>query len=252
MAAVYPTSVVTFTTKENKVDVYDAAHINDLQNEVVALQTYTGTNPHGSLSSLTERLAVMMSADGSIVNSNAFPATGLVDGQIFYRTDENILYVYNGSSWDSQGQTLSNVIFHWGLSGGDPDQAANGAGMILNDSFTAASTEIMLGYWGAAVSGTGSIRLFSGKWTRVAGVSTISIYGRIWASVDDVHIVAAIGSATSFSSLVSTNFPTWANFDLDVSGLGVGTTHNVIIYLRRDSGVASAMLYTDEIWGFGS
>ena len=39
MAAVYPTSIKTFTTKTNKVDIVDAAHINDLQNEVIALET---------------------------------------------------------------------------------------------------------------------------------------------------------------------------------------------------------------------
>lgn len=39
MAASYPDSVKTFTTKVNGVDAPDAAHINDLQLEVAAVET---------------------------------------------------------------------------------------------------------------------------------------------------------------------------------------------------------------------
>jgi hypothetical protein len=39
MAADFPTSVKTFTTKANDVDTIDASHINDLQDEVTAIET---------------------------------------------------------------------------------------------------------------------------------------------------------------------------------------------------------------------
>lgn len=48
MAAVYPGSVRSFTTKVNNVDIIDAAHPNLLQEEVVAIQSTLGTNPQVS------------------------------------------------------------------------------------------------------------------------------------------------------------------------------------------------------------
>ena len=45
MAAVYPGSVRSFTTKQNNVDVVDASHPNLIQEEVVAIQSTLGTNP---------------------------------------------------------------------------------------------------------------------------------------------------------------------------------------------------------------
>lgn len=45
MAAVYPGSIRSFTTKANNVDVIDASHPNLIQEEVVAIQSTLGTNP---------------------------------------------------------------------------------------------------------------------------------------------------------------------------------------------------------------
>ena len=50
--ATYPGSVVPFTTKVNNTDVVDASHVNDLQLEVIAVQSTIGTSPQvGTLSS---------------------------------------------------------------------------------------------------------------------------------------------------------------------------------------------------------
>lgn len=46
MAATYPGVVRPFTTKQNLIQDVDASHINDLQEEVVALETIVGINPH--------------------------------------------------------------------------------------------------------------------------------------------------------------------------------------------------------------
>ena len=46
MAADFPTTVKTFTAKANNVDTIDASHVNDLQNEVTAIETVlNGTVP---------------------------------------------------------------------------------------------------------------------------------------------------------------------------------------------------------------
>jgi len=47
MAASYPTSIKSFTTKQDDVDDVLAEHINSLQDEVVALETQLGVNWKG-------------------------------------------------------------------------------------------------------------------------------------------------------------------------------------------------------------
>lgn len=45
MAATYPSSVRSFTTKVNNIDIIDAAHPNVIQEEVVAIESTLGVNP---------------------------------------------------------------------------------------------------------------------------------------------------------------------------------------------------------------
>jgi hypothetical protein len=48
MAAAFPTSVKTFTTRSDNTDTIFAAHINDLQDEVNAIETALGVSPTNS------------------------------------------------------------------------------------------------------------------------------------------------------------------------------------------------------------
>lgn len=57
MAASYPTSVKTFTTKVDVTDVNYAAHVNDLQDEVRAIELELGTLPKGGFSDVKARIA---------------------------------------------------------------------------------------------------------------------------------------------------------------------------------------------------
>lgn len=50
MAASYPTSVAVFTTKQNIIDIIDASHPNNIQEEVVAIESILGVNPNLSTS----------------------------------------------------------------------------------------------------------------------------------------------------------------------------------------------------------
>lgn len=49
MAASYPTSIKNFTTKRNNVDFVNDSHINDLQDEMNAVQTFVGVEADGQL-----------------------------------------------------------------------------------------------------------------------------------------------------------------------------------------------------------
>lgn len=46
IAAVFPNSVKNFTTKHNKIEDIEASHVNDLQNEVTAIENNIGNNAH--------------------------------------------------------------------------------------------------------------------------------------------------------------------------------------------------------------
>lgn len=95
--ATYPSSLVSFTTKTNKVDLVDAAHINSVQSEVVAIETELGTLVKGTATDLKTRLAVCLAGNGAIVNSPSFPASPVAwqlfgfhgDGKMYFRNAAN-------------------------------------------------------------------------------------------------------------------------------------------------------------------
>ena len=96
----YPASLDTFTTKTNKVDLVDAAHINLAQTTLVAIETELGTDPAGNLTDLKTRLANMMDGNGALNQGTSFPGT-TYSGMIFFRTDLGTVYLRNAanSSW---------------------------------------------------------------------------------------------------------------------------------------------------------
>lgn len=62
----YPGSLDSFTTKVDGVDDVMAAHMNDVQAAVVAIETELGTDPAGSATDLVTRLANAMNAAGYV------------------------------------------------------------------------------------------------------------------------------------------------------------------------------------------
>lgn len=64
--SVYPGSLDSFVAKVAHVDLYRAAHMNDVQAAIVALETELGTDPAGSAADLKARLAVRIADDGML------------------------------------------------------------------------------------------------------------------------------------------------------------------------------------------
>src|SRR5690349_18804353 len=60
----FPAAVTSFATLVDLVDPILAAHPNERGDEIVALQTYIGTNPQGNAASLKARLAHSIDDDG--------------------------------------------------------------------------------------------------------------------------------------------------------------------------------------------
>ena len=112
MPATYPTSIVAFTTKTNKVDIVDASHINRLQEEVVAEQTELGKIPKGTATNLTARLAKILSDSGAVRQGTSFPGTTEA-GLLFFRTDSDTLYKRNAANtaWDAIVTNVDNEYY---------------------------------------------------------------------------------------------------------------------------------------------
>lgn len=246
--AQYPTSVVSYTTKTNQIDTVDASHINDLQNEVIALQTYVGTYPQGSKASLTERLAVCLSTNGAINGSNGFPVN-TTPMRLFYRTDQETLYIrrYDNTSEQAIGGSLSNVIYHSGIED-TKSWDAGFAQIVGTNTLLGQLTATKYTYWTTTQGSTfGTIRPEI-RWTKIQGVSTLKFIGKIWQLTADGQtqsLQVAMGSASgTTTALANTQTPTEVTCNVDITGLAAGTTYTIVISERRQT--TSSVLYLGE------
>lgn len=76
-----------------------AAHINGIARAIIELQALIGNanTLKGTVADLVTRLSRVIHEDGALAKGTAFPGTP-IDGQPFYRTDLNVLYVYDAGS----------------------------------------------------------------------------------------------------------------------------------------------------------
>jgi len=96
----YPGSLDTWVTLTNKEDLVEGSDINKLKAAIEAVQTELGTDPAGTATDVTSRLSRMMNGVGALAQGTSFPVSPTpVEGQVFYRTDENTPYVYDGANW---------------------------------------------------------------------------------------------------------------------------------------------------------
>lgn len=96
----FDSAIVTYTTKTDKVDLVQAAHMNAVQNELITIETILGTGIKGTCADLKTRLAICLAETGAIQSSSNLPCSG-IEGQLYYRTSDDQLFCYDGASWDS-------------------------------------------------------------------------------------------------------------------------------------------------------
>lgn len=249
MAAVYPSSLKTFTIKTNKVDLVDAAHINDIQNEVSAIETELGTDPAGSCTDLKTRLYVSIGNDGAIRQGTSFPGSPIT-GQAFYRSDEDTLYIYDGSAWDAVSVAASQTLFAFTGCG----EASAAAGFYTGATELAASSDFA--YW--VVKGTTTTLVLRTKFKKIAGVSTITFYAYVKCNGTDtmgqVNVRVNGGSPTGPEGTVAIPNSTkqWVSGTVDVTSLSNGTTYELDVRLRADDDDVNALIALYSIVGIAS
>lgn len=240
--AVYPTSVTTFTVKQNKIDVYNDDHINKLQNEVVALQTYIGTNPHGDQSTLSLRLRQALSGSGGFVLTTGVPTT-TYPGLFYYRTDSETLFnIRSDNVPQAVGGSLTNVVFSF--SGSSASSNSLNAGMYVGTSLIPGPGDANLDrYVCWANDSTSYGTAITSKVKKIQGMSTLTVWSFMKSHTDEsptlrITIGSVIGSIVG---ALSSSY-VWGSIAMDLTGLNNGTTYDAIFDLKTASGSRVAMV----------
>ena len=248
MAASYPGALKSYTVKTNKVDLVDAAHMNSVQEEIVAAQTELGTDVAGSCTDLKTRLYVCIGNDGAVRQGTTLPADP-IQGQLFWKSDESTMYVRASAAWQALGGNLSNVIFNWyGVDIG----AANSFGLYQGTSLVPNMGAYTPNYSFLGVVDNTLRTVLRGRFVKIAGISTITIHARLWATDTEPSAEAIlkvdIGGQNNTVKSVTSATPTWVTTStIDVSGLTNGTTYDITMELYNENGTSDYNAYCSAV-----
>lgn len=146
------------------------------------------------------------------------------------------------SSWTTN-PALSNVLFQYSAS---VNAAGSRTGEVENASLTAASPTANYRYMIANTS----TAVFTTKWQKIAGVSTVTVYAQLWVNSNTGTITTTVGSASGNTTTTGSTPGAWVNFTIDVSSLTNGTVYDVTVTLNQsDSG---SNTYMGSLIAFGS
>jgi uncharacterized membrane protein YkgB len=148
MAASYPSSVRSFSTKRNTLDIIDAADPNGVQEEIVAIQTVIGVSPNLStapsssgtfsatattFSTLTARLANIETGIVADTHTQYLKRSG--NEVVTNANAANVAFTITGAS--AQSANLQN----WKASGGAIVASVSRDGQITASSVNAPEIE---------------------------------------------------------------------------------------------------------------
>ena len=221
----YPSSIWAPTSKSDGVDYPQATHINQLQDEVVALETALGVN----------KVNVLLNPSswaGSFYAQDAAPSSPAAD-DLWYETDTNLLWVYGtfaaASRWVSVnlfngGSTLANQSAGVVLGLFSP-AAGFGYDLYLDSlylKYFVATTLSGSAYWTMNLRKvSGSTATASGAGTLLGAATTQSLTANAWGEVV-TSINAALDNSGSgiehlFLDLIKTSTPGNIDFAASVS-----------------------------------
>lgn len=209
--SVYPGALDSFTDKEAKRDKVSKADINLIQNCIEAIETELGLNPAGSVVDLATRLFVCIGNDGALRQGTSFPGSP-IEGQLFYRTDLNVVYIYNGSGWDANGVEPYAAGDQLLESADTERSTTSGSYVILKE---------------IAVARSGTLRI---KFDLTPNAGTA--FGRIYRN----------GSAVGTEQSETTGGKVYATKSEDISGWSPGDLCQVYAYFGGGGGGSTAFV----------
>lgn len=177
---------------------------------------------------------------------NGGTASALVDPNadriLFWDDSEGTVdFLTIGSGLTITGTTitsdlLSNVIFSWS---GVDNASGTTRGIHIGSSQNPGlnpQVDFMFLY----SQGNSAVTLLNFQFTKIAGISTITIHGRLWTGTttgtEEAILTVDIGGQANTVKSVTSTTPTWVTTsDIDVSGLSDGTVYDGIIQLHNET-----------------
>lgn len=206
-ATSYPASLDTETPVANCSgtpciggDALIAGHINNPVGAIIAIETALGITPQGTAASVAARLAIMLANDGGIPRGTGFPGSPVNVPQLFYRTDQNLLYFYNtGSGTWIQFLTASALSAYVPIASPVTITAQH----TFNPPIVEAPFTLGANATGQRVTGLTADTLYDGVALRSASPTP----GANIIPVEDAsgHLPATIGGAASTPATLDTN-----------------------------------------------
>lgn len=251
MAGQFDSIIISFTTKTDKVDLVQAAHINLVQSELVLIENRLGVGFTGDRVNLASRLSNSMDADGTIRSGSSFPSPAFFS-MPFWRTDLDTLYVYGTSGWLQQGGSVGNVLFEY--HGSVDAGAAASAGEVTGTSLNPAGVTGNYRFLQKKGTQNSYSTIWTTKWTKISGVSTIVIYTRLWVkqSGSNANVKVDVGGQNNnVSGTASQTTPEWKSFTIPVTALTNGVTYDITVSMT-DTAAANQEVYCSDVVGMGT
>lgn len=173
-------------------------------------------------------------------------------GLIPIGSNGQFLKVVSGSPvWATLDGHTSNVIFNW--SGNEvASDAAHGFYHQTSLTYDIAGGGGTMLYM-AALNTTNRIML-RGQFTKISGISTITINGRLWVDTsgagETATLTVDVGGQSNTITATGTSPADATTSTIDVSGLSDGTTYDITIGLKSNS--ASVNAYCSSVTLIGS
>ncbi|MGW3763127.1 hypothetical protein [Streptomyces sp. NPDC005131] len=98
MPAVYPMSVKSFSPKVDQVDTIWAAHVNDMQNELAAIEKTVGANPH-AWTGWAPGNAVWPPKTGSMTVKTAAPVSNFGAAKAYASVTDRLKAIQQQETW---------------------------------------------------------------------------------------------------------------------------------------------------------
>lgn len=192
----------------------------------------------------------------SIATSGTDYAPATSGSSILYGSSGGFANVTVGTGLQFTGGTLSNTVTNANTSNvlfqysGQVDQTGSATGEFVGSLLTPNGQTG--NYRFLQSNGNAYVQIWSAKFTKISGISTVTVWTRIWQrTIGTANLKVDIGGANgSVNGTALQTTPEWKSFTIDVSGLVNGTTYDVAASLEDSASVQTA--YCSNIMGFGS